>query len=152
MALIDRLESEMKEALRAGDQTRLSVIRLLRSTIKNKEIEKGKGRPLSEEELFQLVGSAIKQRREAIEQFSRGGRQDLVDKERRELEILQGYLPEPLSRAELLEKARSAIAEAGARDIRQMGSVMKILMPQVAGRAEGAEVSRVVKDLLEKRP
>lgn len=151
LQLQERLQSEMKEALRAGDQVRLSVIRLLRSSIKNREIEKGKGRPLSEEELFQLIATAIKQRREAIEQYQKGHRQDLVDKEQKEMEILQGYLPRPLSRSELLDIIKKASSDAGVTDVKEMGKVMKVLMPQVVGRAEGSEVSQLVREVLDKK-
>jgi uncharacterized protein YqeY len=151
MTLKDKLQSDMKEALRSGDQPRLSVIRLLLSTIKNREIEKGKGQSLIEEELLQVIGSAIKQRRESIDLFAKGNRQDLVDKEQMELEILQTYLPKPLSESELREKIDAAIAETGAASVKDMGKVMKILMPQVLGRAEGAQVSQMVKNLLEQK-
>jgi len=151
VTLSEKLQSDMKEALRSGDQARLSVIRLLRSSIKNREIEKGKGIRLTEEEIFEVIGSAIKQRRESIELFAKGKRQDLVDKEQQELEILQSYLPQPLSSAELLEKIQSAISESGADNVRQMGQVMKILMPRLVGRAEGTQVSLLVKKLLEQK-
>lgn len=149
--LAERLQSEMKEALRSGDQIRLSVIRLLRSSIKYREIEKGKDKPLTDEEFLQVIGSAVKQRRESIEQFTKGNRHDLVAKEQQELDILKTYLPQPLSQEELLGKINAAISTAGANDLKQMGKVMKILMPQVVGRAEGTQVSQIVRSLLEQK-
>lgn len=139
---------EMKDAMRAGNQAKLSVIRLLRAAIKNREIEKGKDHPLTEQELLEVVVSGIKQRRDAIEQFAKGGRQDLVDKEQEEMAILNTFLPKPLTQEELIEKVKAVIRETGALGPKDMGKVMKALMPQVVGRIEGAAVSQVVKDLL----
>lgn len=139
---------EMKDAMRAGHQAKLSVIRLLRAAIKNREIEKGKDHPLTEQELLEVVVSGIKQRRDAIEQFAKGGRQDLVDKEQEEMAILNTFLPKPLTREELIEKVKAVIRETGALGPKDMGKVMKALMPQVVGRIEGAAVSQAVKDLL----
>ena len=141
----------MKEAMRTGDSDRLSVIRLLRSTIKNKEIEKGKGQKLTEEEILQVISSAVKQRRESIELFEKGGRQDLAEKEKKELAILQSYLPQPVSEEELRAKVKEAIAQAGVSDVKQMGKVMKILVPQLVGRAEGDSISRMVRACLEQK-
>lgn len=139
----------MKEGMRAGDTDRVSVIRLLRASIKNKEIEKGKGLLLSEDEILQVISSAVKQRKESIEQFSKGGREDLVEKEKKELAILQSFLPHPISDEALQAKIKEAIAQAGATDIKQMGKVMKILMPQLVGKAEGDKISQMVRASLE---
>ncbi len=146
--LQEKLIDEMKAAMRAGDTRRVSVIRMLRASIKNREIEKGKSRPLSETELLEVISSGIKQRRDAIEQFTRGGRGDLVEKEQKEIEILQSFLPQPLDRTQLEAKVREAIAAVGAAGPKDFGRVMKAVMPQVAGRATGEEVSRIVKELL----
>lgn len=149
--LQQRLMDEMKEAMRTGDSDRLSVVRLLRSTIKNKEIEKGKGQKLTEEEVMQVISTAVKQRRESIELFEKGGRQDLAEKEKKELSILQSYLPQPISEEELRAKVKEAIAQSGANDVKQMGKVMKILVPQLVGRAEGDSISRMVRACLEQK-
>jgi uncharacterized protein len=149
--LQQRLVDEMKEGMRAGDSDRVSVVRLLRSTIKNKEIEKGKGQKLTDEEVLQVVASAVKQRRESIDLFEKGGRQDLVEKEKKELAILQSYLPQPISEEALRTKVKEAIAQSGATDVKQMGKVMKVLMPQLVGRAEGDSVSRMVRACLEEK-
>ena len=141
----------MKEGMRAGDSERVSVVRLLRSTIKNKEIDKGKGQKLTEEEVLQVIASAVKQRKESIELFEKGGRQDLADKEKKEMAILQSYLPQPISDEELRAKVKEAIAQSGANDVKQMGKVMKILVPQLVGRAEGDSISRMVRACLEQK-
>jgi uncharacterized protein YqeY len=148
MLLQERLSQEMKQALKSGDSTRLSVIRLLRASIKNREIERGKNRPLTENDLIEVVVSAVKQRNEAIEQFAKAGRIDLVKKEEAELKILQDFLPKPLSQEELDAKISEAILATGASGIKDMGKVMKMLMPQVVGRADAAQVSQKVKELL----
>jgi uncharacterized protein len=148
MSLQERLLREMKESMRSGHQVKVSVIRMLRAAIKNREIAKGKDHPLTEQELWEVVSSSIKQRRDAVEQFSKGGRQDLVEKEQQEITILKTFLPEPLTREELIQKAKAIIEETRALGPKDIGKVMKALMPHVAGRAEGAIVSQVVKELL----
>lgn len=148
MTTKERLSEELKEAMRTGDAPRLSVIRLLRSSIKNKEIEKGKGQELTEEEVLQVIGSAMKQRRESIEQFAKGGRQDLVEKEEKELTVLQSFLPQQISDDELRAKVKEAIAQSGASDVKEMGKVMKLLIPQLVGKAEGSKISQVVREYL----
>lgn len=148
MALQQRLIDEMKEAMRTGDTDRVSVIRLLRSSIKNKEIDKGKGQQLTDDEILQVISSAVKQRKESIEQFEKGGRQDLVDKEKKELSILQSFLPQPISDEELRIKIKEAIAQSGATDVKDMGKVMKIVVPQLVGRAEGSKISQMVRECL----
>lgn len=138
----------MKEAMRTGDADRLSVIRLLRASIKNKEIDKGKGQQLTEEEILQVISTAVKQRKESIEQFEKGGRQDLVEKEKKELAILQSFLPQPISDEELRIKIKEAIAQSGAADVKDMGKVMKLLVPQLVGKAEGSKISQMVRECL----
>ncbi|MFQ5779605.1 MAG: GatB/YqeY domain-containing protein [Nitrospiria bacterium] len=150
MGLQQRLMEELKVGMRAGDTDRVSVIRLLRAIIKNKEIEKGKGETLTEEEILKVIASAVKQRNESIEQFSKGGREDLVRKEKKELAILQSFLPEPLSEEALRVKVEEAIAASGVNDVKQMGVVMKRLMPELVGRADGNIVRQLVQACLEK--
>ncbi len=151
MSLKERLAAEMKDAMRTGDQLRLSVIRLLNAGIKNREIEKGKGSQLIDDEVIQLISSSIKQRRDSIEQFAKGGRSDLVAKEEKEVEILKRFLPEPLSEEELRTIVDSAISESGASSAKDIGKVMKAAMPKVRGRAEGEEVNRMVRQRLVER-
>lgn len=146
MLLQDRLTDDMKTALRTGDKTRLSTIRLLRAQIKDREIERG--RPLSDGDVLEVLTRAVKMRKEAIELYRQGGRTDLLSKEEAELRIIQSYMPEPLSRDELLALINEAIQQTGAQGPRDMGRVMGQIMPMVQGRAEGREVSQLVRERL----
>lgn len=148
MELKAQLAEDLKSALRAGDKLRTSVIRLLSAGIKNREVEK-RG-PLTESEAIQAVSASCKQRQEAIEQYRRGGRQDLVDKETAELAILHSYLPAALNAEELQALVREAIRESQAASPRDMGKVMALLMPKVTGRADGKNVSTLVREMLSK--
>jgi len=132
--------------MRHRDEQRKSTLRLVMAAIKNAEIEKR--RELTEEELLAVIAKEAKQRRESIAEFERGGRQDLVDREEAELQILLAYLPEQLSREEIAAQARQIIAEVGAASPAQMGQVMRQLMPLMQGKADGKLVSQVVKELL----
>jgi len=143
-----RLGEDFKQALRSGDKLRVSVVRLLMALIKNREVEK-RG-PLTDAELLQAIVASCKQRQEAIEQYKRGGRQDLVDKESAELEILQSYLPNPLTSEELQAMVLEAIGEVQATSLKEMGKVMGVLMPKVTGRADGKMVNTLVREALSK--
>jgi uncharacterized protein YqeY len=142
MALKDKISEDLKEATKSSDKLRLSALRLLKSEIRYKEIEKGED--LEEDEIFALLSSMVKRGKEAIEQFRSGDRQDLVDKETKEVEILQTYQPPQLSEAELERLIGEAAAEIGATDISALGKVMKTVMPRVRGRAEGVVVREMV--------
>ena len=146
MSLKDKLTKDLKQAMRQGDEQRRSTLRLVMAAIKNAEIEKR--RELKEGELLAIIAKEAKQRRESIAQFETGGRQDLVDREKAELQILVAYLPEQLSREEIEAKARQIIEEVGATSPAQMGQVMRRLMPLMQGKADGKLVSQVVKELL----
>lgn len=148
MDLKTRLGEDFKQALRSGDKLRVSVVRLLMALIKNREVEK-RG-PLTDAELLQAIVASCKQRQEAIEQYKRGGRQDLVDKESAELEILQSYLPKPLTSEELQAMVLEAIGEVQATSLKEMGKVMGVLMPKVTGRADGKMVNTLVREALSK--
>ena len=148
MDLKTRLGEDFKQALRSGDKLRLSVIRLLTALIKNREVEK-RG-PLTDAEVLQAIVASCKQRQEAVEQYRRGGRQDLVDKESAELEILQTYLPRPLTSDELHTMVLEAIREAQATSLKEMGKVMSVLMPRITGRADGKMVNTLVREALSK--
>ena len=148
MDLKTRLGEDFKQALRSGDKLRLSVIRLLTALIKNREVEK-RG-PLTDAEVLQAIVASCKQRQEAIEQYRRGGRQDLVDKESAELEILQTYLPKPLTSEELHTMVLEAIREVQATSLKEMGKVIGLLMPRVTGRADGKMVNTLVREALAK--
>jgi uncharacterized protein len=143
-----QLGEDLKTALRSGDKLRTSVIRLLTALIKNREVEK-RG-PLTDAELIQAVSASCKQRQEAIEQYRQGKRQDLVDKETAELQILQSYLPAALGPQELQVLVQEAIRESQAASPREMGKVMALLIPKVTGRADGKVVSGLVREMLTK--
>jgi uncharacterized protein len=144
--LRSRLQADLKAALKGGQKERVGTLRLLLSELRNKEIEKGRG--LTDDEALALVGAGVKSRQESIDHFRAAGRQDLVDKETAEIDVLRDYLPAPLSVDELSALVDRAIAETGASTPKDMGKVMAWLMPRVRGRADGAEVSRRVKDRL----
>ncbi len=147
MTLLDRFSEDLKESLKSRNSIKTSVIRLLKSSIKYREIEKKA--PLSDDEIIEVIMSGIKQRRESVEQFSKGGRTDLVQKESNEIEIMQAYLPQPLTEEELVDEVKSVIKEVGATSAKDMGKVMKALMPRIKGRAEGTKVSSIVKELMD---
>jgi uncharacterized protein len=146
MGLREKIDTATKEALKSGAKDKLSTLRMLNAALKNKQIDKR--RPLTEEEVFETVRSLIKQRKDSIEQFAKGGRQDLVDKETAEVAVLEVYLPQQLSRAELEVMVRDAVAQTGAQGARDMGKVMKALIPMVGGRADGKLISELVKNAL----
>lgn len=149
MSLQEQLVNDMKEAMKARDEAKVSTIRMLRAAIKNKEIEKGgTSYKLSDKEIIDVIITAIKQRKDSIEQFTKGNRNDLAEKEKKEAEILQGYLPPQMSEDDIKAEVKKAIAETGAVSQKDMGKVMKALMPRVAGKADGAVVNRLVKELI----
>lgn len=143
----ERLAEDLKSALKAGDSLRVSVIRFIRAAAQNRQIEAG--RPLDDAEWMRLLSAQAKQRQESIKEFEAGGRADLADKERRELDIIREYLPPVLSDEDLARIVRQAIAETGAGSLKQMGVVMKVVMPRVVGQADGKAVQKVVQSLLE---
>jgi uncharacterized protein YqeY len=149
MALREDLKREMVEAMKAKDQLRLDTIRAIQSAIRYKEIEK-KGVVLTEPEIVSVIGTLCKQRRESIDQFQKGGRADLAEKETRELEVLQKYLPAQLSRSEVETKVAAVIQELGITSPADMGRAMKEAMKRLAGQADGKVVSEVVSTLLKK--
>jgi len=148
MSLKDRLSDDMKDAMRAQDKDRLSTIRMLLSAVKYKEIDLGK--KLTDEEVIETITSQVKQRRDSIEQFAKAGRTDLVEKEEAELRMLQGYLPEQLTPEEIDAEIEKAVNEAGASGMKDLGKVMKLLMPKVSGRADGKLVSDKARERLSK--
>ena len=147
MTLADMLSGDLNESLKAGNSIKSSVIRLLKSAIKYREIEKKS--PLSDDEIIEVIMSGIKQRRDSIDLFSKGGRNYLVEKEIAEIGILQAYLPKPLTDEELAGEVKAVMKEVGATSVKDMGRVMKALMPRVKGRAEGTKVSSIVKELMD---
>jgi uncharacterized protein YqeY len=146
MGLKEKLENDLKEALRSKDERRKTTLRLALAAIHNAEIAKGKA--LEEGEVLAVLSKEAKQRRESAALFAEGGREDLVDQENKELEILTGYLPEQLSEAEIEARVRKVIDEVGATSAAQMGDVMRVLVPQMKGKADGQLVSTIVKRIL----
>jgi uncharacterized protein YqeY len=146
MSLKDRLTEDLKQAMRQGDERRKSTIRLVRAAITNAKIERGKD--LSEDEVLAVIAKQAKQRRESVAEFAKAGRQDLVDQEEEELQILLSYLPAQMSRHEIEVAARQVIAEVGATSMAQMGEVMRRLMSQLKGKADGSLVNQVVREIL----
>ncbi len=146
MGLGEQLEADLRQALRAGDAVRVSTIRLTRAAIKNAEIEKQ--RPLTDEEIQDILLGEVRRRREAIEAFERGGRDDLSRKEALEMAILTQYLPAPLSEEELRRIIAEVVTELSAASPADTGRVMAAVMPKVRRRAEGAVVNRLVRQAL----
>jgi len=144
--LKQRLSDDLKKAMRSGDITRRSTIRMLMAAINNAEIARQS--KLEDSDIFGVITKEIRQRRESIEAFKQGKRQDLVDKEEAEAAVLQGYLPQQMTREEVVEAARKVIAEVGAAGPGDKGKVMPRLMAQLRGRADGREINEVVSELL----
>jgi len=144
MTFAEKIDAGIREAMKARDQTRLASLRLLKAALTTKEVEKG--RPLDEAEGLQVVASLAKQRRESIEQFTRGQRPDLVEKERADLAVLEGLLPPPMADDELEALVERAIAETGAASMKDIGRVMKAAMAGTSGRSvDGKRMNEVVK-------
>ena len=141
-----RLTSDLKQAMKAGDNARRSVIRMAMAAIKNAEIAK-RG-TLEESDVLGVMAKEARQRQESIDAFKQGNRQDLVDREEEELAILQEYLPKQATREEIVAAARSVIAEVGAEGPRDKGRVMPVLIAQLKGKADGREINAVVTELL----
>ncbi|EPX62602.1 Transamidase GatB domain protein [Cystobacter fuscus DSM 2262] len=146
----ERLDADLKDAMRSKNESATSVIRMIKSAVKYKEVEPGATSPLDEAGILQVIGTLIKQRRDSIEQFKAGGRADLAEKEEQEISILQKYLPQQLTPDELRAEVQAAISEAGAKSAKDMGAVMKLLTPKLQGRAEGRAISEEVKSQLSK--
>jgi len=146
MNLAERLNEDMKQAMKDGDKFRLQVIRLVRASIKNQEIELR--RPLTEEETIQVLSRELKQRRESLQDFQKAGREDLVAQVTAEMDIITQYLPKQLSEEEIKEIAMQTMKETGASSKADMGKLMGALMPKVKGRADGKLVNRIVQELL----
>ena len=145
-ALKLRITEDMKTAMRAKDAARLGVIRLILSEIKQREVDERIS--LDDTQVFAVLNKMVKQRRDSLEQFKAGNRQDLVDQESFELGVLQAYLPAALSEAEVDQIIKEAIAASGASSIKDMGALMTALRPKLQGRADMGEVSKKIKTLL----
>jgi len=147
MSMNDRVGADITAAMKARDTARLSALRMLKAAVMNKGVEKG--RDLDDAEVLQVIAGLVKQRRDSIEQFSKAGRTDLVDKETGELHVLQAYLPAAATPEEINAAVAEAIAETGASSPKDMGKVMKAVMPKLAGKnADGKAVNEAVRRLL----
>ena len=146
MSLTARLEEDYIIAYKAKDAVRLGVLRLLKTALKNFQVQHL--RAPDDGDVFDLIAKQCKQRKESIEQFSAAGRMDLADKERAELEVLQGYMPEPLEGEALTAAVREAVTESGAAGPKDMGKVMQILTAKYKGRYDGKAASETVKSVL----
>ena len=147
MSLLEKIEDDLRSAMKASDRLKVSVLRMAKAAIKNRQIDMGK--ELSDADIIPVLSTLAKQRRESIEQFSKGGRQDLADKESLELAILQSYLPEQITPEELDRIVLEAIKESSAAGAKDMGKVMRLVMPRTKGAADGKIVSQRVTELLE---
>ncbi len=146
MSLKDKLQDELKQCLRSGDKIRLSTVRMVVSAIKYAEIEKGN--PLDESEILGIISKEARKRLESIDAFKKGNRDDLVAQESAELAILRQYLPQQMSREEVIAAARKVIAEVGAVGPQDKNKVMPRIIAQLKGKAEGKEINAVVTELL----
>jgi uncharacterized protein YqeY len=145
----ERLDADLKDAMRSKEELKLSVIRMAKSAIKYKEVE-DTNKVLDEDGILSVLTSMLKQRRDSIEQYRAGGRNDLAEKEEKELAIIQAYLPAQLSAEQLAAEVRQAIAEVKATGPKDMGQVMKVVTPKLKGKAEGKHISEEVKSQLQK--
>jgi uncharacterized protein len=151
MSISEQIQKDMTEAMRARDERRLSALRMVKTALKNREIEK-RG-PLDDKESLQVLSTLVKQRRDSIEQFEKGGRQELADKEKAELALIESYMPKAVGEQEIANTVRATIAEMGSPTIKDMGTVMKNVMAKFSAggaRVDGKQVSELVKRELSK--
>jgi uncharacterized protein YqeY len=147
MTIMERISQDMTKAMKARDSQRLGALRMAKAALMNREVEKGRALDAAEEQ--QVMVSLIKQRRDSIEQFRKGGREDLVEKETAEIAALEGYLPPPVDPADIDRAITEAIAETGATSARDLGKVMKAVMPKLAGQAvDGRTINEQVRKKL----
>lgn len=147
MSISEKIEKDLKESMKSGDKTRVSILRMVKSAMKNREIETGG--PLKEEDVQAILRSFSKKAGESIEQYAKAGRTELADKEKAELAVIQEYLPRQLGEEEVRTIIRDAINETGAAGMKDMGRVMKTVMARTKGQADGRLVNSLVKEILE---
>lgn len=147
MTLLSTLNDDMKTAMRAKDKERLAVIRMLKASIQNEEIKVG--HVLNDDEELTILSREMKQRRDSLAEFENAGRDDLSEKVKVEITIVEEYLPAQLSDDEIREIVKQAIAKTGAASVKEFGKVMGVVMPQVKGKADGNQVNAIVKELLQ---
>mgnify|MGYP003590974149 FL=1 len=146
MTFKEKIEQDMVAAAKAKDRATLSALRLIKTALHNREIDLK--RELDEAEFIQVLSTMVKQRKDSIEQFAKGGRADLVEKEESELKVIQSFMPAQMSEEDVSREIRQAIAETGAVSVKDMGKVMKVLMPKLTGKADGKAVGEKVKAAL----
>ena len=142
-----KIETDLKNAMKERDEAKLSTLRMLKAAIKNKEIEK-KVKSLSETDILEAIQKQVKQRKDSIADFEKANRQDLVKKETGEVSILEQYLPKPFSEAELKILIQKAVQTVGAKTRADIGKVMKEIMPQITGKADGKQVNQILSTML----
>jgi uncharacterized protein YqeY len=147
MSLLLDIERDFKDAFKRSDKVRVSVLRMAKAAMKNRQIEKGE--ELSDEDVLSVLSTMAKQRRESIEQFSRGGREELASKEKEELVIILSYMPAQMGPDEIDQIIRGAISETSAQGLQDLGKVMRIVMPRTKGAADGKAVNQRVRELLD---
>lgn len=147
MQLAERISDDFKDALKSGDKNKVSILRIIKAAIKNREIEKGSA--LSDDEIYAIFRSFAKRANESIEQFTKAGRTDLSEKEKQELVIIQSYLPRQLGEDEIRSLIKDTIVEVSAAGTKDMGKVMKAVMAKTKGQADGKLVNNLVKEILE---
>jgi hypothetical protein len=146
MTLKERIQEDMKAAMRAKDAARLSAIRLLLAAMQQKEVDERQ--PLADADVLGIIERMLRQRRESIAQYEKAARQDLADQEKFEIGVLSAYLPQQMGEAEITQAVAAAVSEAGANGVKDMGKVMALLKPRLAGRADMGKVSGLVKAAL----
>ena len=147
MSLKEQLTADMKDAMKNKEKDRLAVIRMVRGAIRQQEIDGQK--ELGEDDVIAVISKEVKMRRDSIEEFKKGGREDLVEKTQAEIDVLMPYLPAQLSEDEVRELVKAAVEQTGAATPKDMGKVMGVLMPKVKGRADGKMVNTIVKSFLQ---
>ena len=145
MSLREQLQADLHDAIRARDEHRKGALRMVLADVQRAEVEQG---PLNDDAVLALIQKEVKRRQDALEMIRKAGREELAAAEATEIEILRAYLPEPLSREAITELVQAAILEVGASSPADLGKVMRVLMPQVRGKADGRLVSEIVRDLL----
>lgn len=147
MSLLSRLNDDMKTAMKAKDKESLQVIRMIKSSIQNEQIEEG--HDLTEEEELTVLSREMKQRRDSLHEFEEAGRDDLAEKVKSEIVIVEKYMPEQLSDEEIRQLVQEAITQTGASSMKEFGKVMGAIIPKVKGKADGNQVNAIVKELLQ---
>ena len=148
MSLSDKIVEDLKSAIKSKDEIRVSSLRLLKAALKNKQVEKGKGHELNDEEIQAVISSFTRKGKEAAVEFRRGGREDLALKEEQEIKILSEYMPRQLTPEEIEKTLREIISELSAESSKDLGKVMKAAMARMAGQAQGKEVNEIARKIL----